>query len=277
MGRVTRGYCTCSFGTVIPDGVTPGKEFIEVFLAISSEHGEWAKLITEHIEQSESDNDHVTIFWHIINSLSLRGERDPACAATRGVHSLTIPTTSPFIETTRIGNKFPDALAILRNDFMHNPTPAQIQNEASDDEDHPEVLITLQPNQQAHQLHQQPRNLAPQQQPQHPVPEQPVQFQLPATAVGGAPPAAVIQQPQQPFGMQEPAVVFGGAQQPPGVQQPVVIGGGGGSRGCNPKASTAAQRASAPPAAAQAAAASPSNSRGSAPSSTASVSVANSN
>ncbi len=141
----------------------PGEEFIEAFLAISSEHGEWAKLITERFEQSESDNDHVTIFRHIIDARSLRGERDPARAATRGIRSLTIPTTSPFIETTRIGNKFPDALAILRNDFMRNPTPAWIQNEASDDEDHPEVLIALQPNQQVQQLHQQPQNLAPQQ------------------------------------------------------------------------------------------------------------------
>ena len=162
------------FGAVIPDNVTPGEEFIEAFVAISSEHGGWAKLITERIEQRESDNDHVTIFWCIIDARSLRGEPDPAHAATRGIRSLTIPTTSPFIETTRIGNKFPDALAILRNDFMLNPTPARIQDEASDDKDHPEVLIVLQSNQQTQQLHQQPQNLAPQQQPQQPVPEQPV-------------------------------------------------------------------------------------------------------
>ena len=67
---------------------------------------------------------------------------------------------------------------------MRNPTPAQIQNEASDDEDHPEVLIALQPNQQVQQLHQQPQNLAPQQQPQQSVPQQPVRFQLPAIVVG---------------------------------------------------------------------------------------------
>jgi len=30
------------FGAVIPDGVTPGDEFFEVFQAISTEHGEWA-------------------------------------------------------------------------------------------------------------------------------------------------------------------------------------------------------------------------------------------
>jgi hypothetical protein len=56
------------FGAVIPYGVTPGKEFIEAFLAISSEHGEWAKLITKRIEQSKSDNDHVTIFWRITDA-----------------------------------------------------------------------------------------------------------------------------------------------------------------------------------------------------------------
>ena len=41
------------YGAVIPDGVTPGDEFIEVFQAMSTEHGEWAKLITEQIEQSD--------------------------------------------------------------------------------------------------------------------------------------------------------------------------------------------------------------------------------
>ena len=93
---------------------------------------------------------------------------------TRGICTLIIPTTSSFIETTHAGNKFPDALAILRSDFMCNPTPTWIKHEASDDESHPEVLITPQPNQQAHQLHQQPQNLVPQQQPQQPVPQQPV-------------------------------------------------------------------------------------------------------
>ena len=88
------------FGAVIPDGVTPGDEFFEVFQAISMEHGEWAKLITEQIEQSESDNEHVTIFRRIIDARILRGERDPARAATRGIRTAVIPATSPFIETT---------------------------------------------------------------------------------------------------------------------------------------------------------------------------------
>ena len=35
------------FGAVIPEGITPGDEFIKVFGAISAEHGEWAKLITD--------------------------------------------------------------------------------------------------------------------------------------------------------------------------------------------------------------------------------------
>ena len=92
------------FGAVILDEVTPGDEFFKVFQAISTEHGKWAKLITEQIEQSESDNDHVTIFRRIIDARILRGERDPARAAARGIHTIVIPTTSPFIETTRIGN-----------------------------------------------------------------------------------------------------------------------------------------------------------------------------
>ena len=99
---------------------------------------------------------------------------------------------------------------------MCKPTPAWIQNEASDDKDHPEVLITLQPNQQAQQLHQQPQNLAPQQQPQQPVPQQPVRFQLPAIAIGGAPPAVMIQQPKSHLACSNPWLFSGGAL--PGLQ-----------------------------------------------------------
>jgi hypothetical protein len=88
------------FGAVIPEGVTPGDEFFDVFQAISTEHGKWAKLITKQIEQSESDNDHVTIFRCIIDAQILRGECAPARAATRGIHTTVIPVTSPFIKTT---------------------------------------------------------------------------------------------------------------------------------------------------------------------------------
>ena len=88
------------FGAVIPEGITPGDEVIEVFGAISAEHGEWAKLITDQIKQSESDNDHVTIYWRIMEARVLRGERDPARTATAGIRTMVIPTTNPFIETT---------------------------------------------------------------------------------------------------------------------------------------------------------------------------------
>ncbi len=142
------------FGAVIPDGVTPGNEFFEVFQAISTEHGKWAKLITEQIEQSKSNNDHVTIFRRIIDERILRGERDPARAATRGIRTTVIPATSLFIETTRIGNKFPDALAILCADFMRNPTPACVELGASDDESYPEIFVGVQPNGQAQQPYQ---------------------------------------------------------------------------------------------------------------------------
>jgi hypothetical protein len=149
------------FGAVIPNGVTPGNEFFEVFQAISTNHGKWAMLITKQIEQSESNNDHVTIFRRIIDAQILRGERDPACAATRGICTIVIPATSPFIETTRIGNKFPDALAILCADFMRNPTSACVKLGASYNESYPKIFIGVQPNGQAQQPHQQP--LAPQQ------------------------------------------------------------------------------------------------------------------
>ena len=88
------------FGAVIPEGITPGNEFIKVFGAISAEHGEWAKLITDQIEQSESDNDHVTISRRIMDARVLRGECDLARAATAGLRTIVIPTKSPFIETT---------------------------------------------------------------------------------------------------------------------------------------------------------------------------------
>ena len=89
------------FGAAISDGVTPGKEFIEALLVISPEHGKWAKLNTKQIEQGKSDNDHITIFRRIIEAQTIRGERgNPARAATKGIRTLAIPATSPFIETT---------------------------------------------------------------------------------------------------------------------------------------------------------------------------------
>ena len=88
------------FGAAITEGITPGDEFIEVFGAISAEHGEWAKLIMDQIKQSESDNDHVTNYWRIMEARVLRGERDPARTATAGIRTMVIPTTNPFIETT---------------------------------------------------------------------------------------------------------------------------------------------------------------------------------
>ena len=191
------------FGAVIPEGITPGDEFIKVFGAISTEHGKWAKLITDQIKQSESDNDHVTIYWHIMEARVLRGERDLAHAATAGLCTKVIPTKSPFIETTRIRNRFPEALAILRAVFVHNPMPARVKFGASDDESYPEVNIGVQPNRQA-QPNQQPP--APQQQHGQPaqmpqLPPQPIQ--QPGIAVG-PPPAAVPQRLQQPFVTQQP-------------------------------------------------------------------------
>ena len=211
------------FGAIIPDGITPGDEFFEVFQAISTEHGEWAKLITEQIEQSESDNDHVTIFRRIIDARILRGERDPARAATRGIRTAVIPATNPFIETTRIGNKFPAALTILRADFMRNPTPARVEFGASDDESYPEVFIGVQPNGQVQQPHHQP--VAPQQQFQMPQqPPQPI-FQQGPPVVTNAPqqpqqPLVQQQQPQQPLvQQQQPQQPF--VQQQPPLQLPV--------------------------------------------------------
>ncbi len=123
--------------------------------------------------------------------------------ATAGLHTIVIPTKSPFIKTTRIGNRFPEALAILRAVFVRNPMPARVKFGASDDESYPEVNIGVQPNKQA-QPYQQPP--APQQ--QHGQPSQmpqlsPQPIQQPGIAVG-PPPAAVPQQLQQPFVAQQP-------------------------------------------------------------------------
>ena len=83
--------------------------------------------------------------------------------ATRGICTIAIPATNPFIETTRIGNKFPDSLVIPHADFVHNPTPTRVEFEASEDESYPEVPIAVntpatqqvslspQPHQQAQQ------------------------------------------------------------------------------------------------------------------------------
>ena len=169
---------------------------------------------------------------------------------------------------------------------MCKPTPAWIQNEASDDKDHPEVLITLQPNQQAQQLHQQPQNLAPQQQPQQPVPQQPVQFQSPTIAIGGG--GSCCCDSTTPTATRRAAIhgyfLGGGSWSCDSIISTAARCAaacgccwGGPSHGCNPTAPTAAWRVAAPPAAAQATTASPIYSRGSALSSTASVSVENSN
>ena len=200
------------FGAVIPEGITPGDEFIEVFGAISAEHSKWAKLIMDQIEQSESDNDHVTIYRRIMDARVLRGERDPACAATAGIHTMLIPTSSPFIGTTRIGNRFPEALAILRAVFVRNPMPIRVKLGASDDdESYPEVNIEVQPNRQT-QRNQQPP-VPPQQ--QHGQPAQMPQLPL------GPPNVAVPQQLQQPFIAQQPPQQLPMNQLP--HQPPVVL------------------------------------------------------
>ena len=99
--------------------------FIDELKKISPEHGFWAKIFTDVIEQTETDSDTVTIVQRLMTSKSTSTLcRGPFCSATKNFRNMTA-ASGPFIEFSLVGNKFTSEQASVKTFFRRNPTPAR--------------------------------------------------------------------------------------------------------------------------------------------------------
>jgi hypothetical protein len=73
---------------------------------ILNEHGFWAQTMHDVIDQTETNNHTEMVFKRMIKSTAISSSRDPACAATKGLRSMTF-VLSPFVNVSLLGkNKF---------------------------------------------------------------------------------------------------------------------------------------------------------------------------
>ena len=71
--------------------------FIDEMKKISPEHGFWAKIFTDIIEQTETDSNTVTIVQHLMTSKTNSTlQRDPCCSATKNFRNMTA-ASGPFV------------------------------------------------------------------------------------------------------------------------------------------------------------------------------------
>jgi hypothetical protein len=109
--------------------------------SISVEHGFWAKLISNVIEQAKTDSKVKTIVTRLIKS-SNKQDRDPCHAATKGFRTNTFPNLAPFIDTSILGQRFLVKQAFLKDFFVQNPTPACVKEIPDKDDDHvPKICV----------------------------------------------------------------------------------------------------------------------------------------
>ncbi len=74
------------------------KAFIDEMKMISHEHGFWAKIFTNFIEQTETDSNTVTIVQHLMTSKTNSTlHRDPCCSATKNFRNMTA-ASGPFVD-----------------------------------------------------------------------------------------------------------------------------------------------------------------------------------
>jgi hypothetical protein len=73
----------------------------------------WGKEHGNVIDQVETKNHTVKVFNKIISSAAPSRARDPACAATKGLRTMTF-VSSPFIETSLVGKSFEAEQASLK-------------------------------------------------------------------------------------------------------------------------------------------------------------------
>jgi hypothetical protein len=102
---------------------------------ISIEHGFWAKLMSNVIEQAKTDSKVKTIVTRLVES-SDKQNRNPCHAATKWFRTNTFPDLAPFINTSILGQRFPAKQAFLKEFYVQNPTPACVKEIPNEDDDH---------------------------------------------------------------------------------------------------------------------------------------------
>jgi hypothetical protein len=109
---------------------------------ISSEHGFWVKTMSNVLEQKEMENDTNTIVGRVMSSRASSRQRDPACAATKGIRKLTVATSGPFVKTSIIGKNHDTKQGNVKLFFYCNPMPTCMEIDNEDKE--PEIQIPVQ-------------------------------------------------------------------------------------------------------------------------------------
>jgi hypothetical protein len=133
--KATTGIVLIALPTVVP--LPFGKEiestsfddsFLKEMETISSEHGFWARTMTDDIEQANTKNDTHTIVGQLLSSRGLTRQRDPVCTATKGICEMTA-TTSPFIDMTLVSAKHNFKQAEVKNKII--PTQLLLASKSS--------------------------------------------------------------------------------------------------------------------------------------------------
>jgi hypothetical protein len=102
------------------------KAFIDEMKKISPEHGFWAKIFTDVIEQNKTNSDTVTIVLHLMTSKTTSTPHcDPCCSATKNFRNRTA-ASGPFVEASLVGKKYTSEQASVKTFFRRNPTPAHV-------------------------------------------------------------------------------------------------------------------------------------------------------
>ncbi len=79
--------------------------FADKMCKISVEHGFWAKILVNVIEQTELNDDSRTIAERLISSRVFSRARDHTRAATKGIRDAKIAASGPFIESSLAGRR----------------------------------------------------------------------------------------------------------------------------------------------------------------------------
>ncbi len=117
-------------------------DFAKEMQKISSEHGFWAKTMSNVLKQKETENDTNTTMGRVMSSRASSRQCDPACTVTKEIHELTIATSGPFVETSVIVKNHDNKQGNVRLFFYRNPTPARV--EINNDNKEPEIYIPVQ-------------------------------------------------------------------------------------------------------------------------------------
>jgi hypothetical protein len=101
-------------------------DFINEMEKMSREHGFWARMMSNAIEQAETESDISTIVKSMLDTRT-SSHHDPCRVATKGFRQAFIPTSGPFIEVSSVGQKHEAKQAILRSFFECNRRPFKLK------------------------------------------------------------------------------------------------------------------------------------------------------